>query len=47
VCPIDKVGGKIFKLFVRVVDEVHNDVLVRVRANWEVVATHVDWLGAR
>jgi hypothetical protein len=40
------VAGLPFKLFVRVVDEVHNDVLVRVRANWEVVATDVDWFNA-
>ena len=35
------------KLFVRVVDEVDDDILVRVRTNWQVVATHVDQLGAR
>lgn len=34
------------KLFVRAVDEVDDDVLVRVRTNWQVIATHVDLLGA-
>lgn len=34
-------------MFVRVVDEVDDDVLVRVRTNWQVVATHVDRLDAR
>lgn len=33
-------------MFVRVVDEVGDDVLVRVRTNWQVVATHVDRLDA-
>jgi hypothetical protein len=33
-------------LFFRVVDEIGEDVLVRVRTNWQVVATHVDRLDA-
>ena len=32
-------------MFVRVVDEVDDDVLVGMRTNWEVVATHVEPVG--